>query len=222
MKPIARILTDFPEKFGIPRQSGLVEELEGKIIFEKEFRSIEAVRGLEEFSHLWLIWEFSANEKKEFSPTVRPPRLGGNKRVGVFASRSPFRPNRLGLSSVKIEKIDLECENAPVIFVRGADLMNGTPIFDIKPYVKDDCHPDARFGFTDKVEFPTLKVKISPEQIETAGEKADALIKVLEQKPVPAFHTDKDRVYGLSFARLEVKFKVDKNELEVLSIEKTQ
>lgn len=221
MKPIAKIFTDFPEKFGIPRQSGIVEELEGKIVFEKEFRFPEAVRGLEEFSHLWLIWEFCANEEKKFSPTVRPPRLGGNKRVGVFASRSPFRPNRLGLSCVKIDRIDFESENAPIIFVKGADLMNGTPIFDIKPYVQADCHPEALFGFTDKVEFPTLKVKISEEQCKTAGEKSDALIKVLEQKPVPAFHSDPNRVYGMSFAELEIKFKVSEKELTVLSIKNT-
>ena len=194
MQKIATIYTEFPEKFGIPRQSGLIDELEGKIIFEKPYRSIDAVRGLEEFSHLWLIWEFSANAEKPFSPTVRPPRLGGNKRMGVFATRSPFRPNRLGLSSLKIKKIDLEGKEAPIIYVSGADLMNGTPIYDIKPYVEGDMHPDAVFGFT-KTPFPKLKVEIPESAAAKMGERLPALIKVLENRPVPAYQNDPDRVW---------------------------
>ena len=218
MQKIATIYTEFPEKFGIPRQSGLIDELEGKIIFEKPYRSIDAVRGLEEFSHLWLIWEFSANAEKPFSPTVRPPRLGGNKRMGVFATRSPFRPNRLGLSSLKIKKIDLEGKEAPVIYVSGADLMNGTPIYDIKPYVEGDMHPDAVFGFT-KTPFPKLKVKIPESVAAKMGERLPALIKVLENRPVPAYQNDPDRVYGMSFAGMEIHFTVLDDTLNVTDIQ---
>ncbi len=218
MQKIATIYTEFPEKFGIPRQSGLIDELEGKIIFEKPYRSIDAVRGLEEFSHLWLIWEFSANAEKPFSPTVRPPRLGGNKRMGVFATRSPFRPNRLGLSSLKIKKIDLEGKEAPVIYVSGADLMNGTPIYDIKPYVEGDMHPDAVFGFT-KTPFPKLKVKIPEGIAAKMGERLPALIKVLENRPVPAYQNDPDRVYGMSFAGKEIRFTIQEDTLYVTDIQ---
>ena len=218
MQKIATIYTEFPEKFGIPRQSGLIDELEGKIIFEKPYRSIDAVRGLEEFSHLWLIWEFSANAEKPFSPTVRPPRLGGNKRMGVFATRSPFRPNRLGLSSLKIKKIDLEGKEAPVIYVSGADLMNGTPIYDIKPYVEGDMHPDAVFGFT-KTPFPKLKVKIPESIAAKMGERLPALIKVLENRPVPAYQNDPDRVYGMSFAGKEIRFTIQEDTLYVTDIQ---
>lgn len=218
MKKIATIYTEFPEKFGIPRQSGIVEELEGKIIFEKPYRSIDAVRGLEEFSHLWLIWKFSANTEKPFSPTVRPPRLGGNKRMGVFATRSPFRPNRLGLSSLKIKKIDLEAPDAPIIYVSGADLMNGTPIYDIKPYVKGDMHPDAAFGFTSTNPFPTLKVEIPEHLAAKMGDKLAALTKVLENRPIPAYQNEPDRVYGMCFAEKEIKFKIDDTVLTVIDI----
>lgn len=219
MKTIATFYSDFSEKFGIPRQSGLVEELVGKIVLEKEYRDPHALKGLESFSYLWLIWEFFANEEKPFSPTVRPPRLGGNKRVGVFASRSPFRPNRIGLSSVKLERIELNGEDAPVIVVRGADLMNGTPILDIKPYVREDAHPEAKFGFTDTVTFPTVQV-IIPEQLQPLmGEKLPALKKVLENRPVPAYQNDPKRIYGMSFAGKEIKFKISDDVLEVMSIE---
>lgn len=218
MQKIATIYTEFPEKFGIPRQSGLIDELEGKIIFEKPYRSIDAVRGLEEFSHLWLIWEFSANAEKPFSPTVRPPRLGGNKRMGVFATRSPFRPNRLGLSSLKIKKIDLKGKEAPVIYVSGADLMNGTPIYDIKPYVEGDMHPDAVFGFT-KTPFPKLKVKMPESAAAKMGERLPALIKVLENRPVPAYQNDPHRVYGMSFAGMEIHFTVLDDTLNVTDIQ---
>ena len=219
MKPIATIYTDFPQKFGIPRQSGLVETLEGKIIFEKPFRNKDAVRGLEGFSHLWLIWEFSENKTHPFSPTVRPPRLGGNIRMGVFATRSPFRPNPIGLSCVKIAHIDLEGDEAPIIYVHGADLMNGTPIFDIKPYVREDCHPDARCGFTDEKSFPQARVHINEAFKAALGEKAQTLIRVLENRPVPAYQSDPQRVYGMSFAGKEIRFTVDGDEIEVVSVE---
>ena len=218
MEVIAKIYTEFPDKFGIPRQSGIVEELEGKIVFEKPFRNPDAIRGLEAFSHLWLIWEFSANEPKPFSPTVRPPRLGGNTRVGVFATRSPFRPNRLGLSSLKINRIDFDCPEAPVIYVSGADLMSGTPIFDIKPYVQGDCHPEARFGFTQSVPFQTLKVILPEPLAQKTGQKANALIKVLENKPIPAYQHDPERVYGMRFAGKEIKFQIDGETLTVIDI----
>ena len=217
MQKIATIYTEFPEKFGIPRQSGIVDELEGKIIFEKPFRSVDAVRGLEAFSHLWLIWEFSANEEKPFSPTVRPPRLGGNKRMGVFATRSPFRPNRLGLSSQKIKRIDFTAPEAPVIYVSGADLMNGTPIYDIKPYVEGDMHPDAEFGFT-KTPFPTLEVEIPESFAAKMGEKLPALIKVVQNRPIPAYQNEPERVYGMCFADKEIHFQINENTLTVTDI----
>ncbi|MBR2590772.1 MAG: tRNA (N6-threonylcarbamoyladenosine(37)-N6)-methyltransferase TrmO [Clostridia bacterium] len=218
MKTIAKIYTEFPEKFGVPRQSGLVEELEGKIIFEKPYRFKEAVRGLEEFSHLWLIWEFSENKEKPFSPTVRPPRLGGNKRLGVFATRSPFRPNRLGLSSVKIKSIDLSSEQAPVITVSGADLVSGTPILDIKPYVESDVHADAVFGFTQKVPFQKTTVIISDELSAKAGKHLSALKKVLENRPVPAYQHEPERIYGMDFAGKSIRFKIEDDILTVTDI----
>ena len=175
IRPIAHIRTEFPEKFGIPRQSGLAERLVGKIVFEEEFRNIDAFRGLEEFSHLWLIWEFSANRHSEWQPTVRPPRLGGNTHMGVFATRSPYRPNPLGLSCVEISSIDLQTPEGPIIYVKGADLMDGTPIFDIKPYIPyGDCHPEATGGFTDtagefllKVDFPEHLLSRLPQDKQT-------------------------------------------------------
>lgn len=222
IKPIAHIHTDFSTKFGIPRQSGLVKELQAKIIMEPEYRQPEAFRGLEGFSYVWLIWQFSETICKEWSPTVRPPRLGGNTRKGVFATRSPFRPNSLGLSSVKIEKVDLnDPEYGPVIYVSGADLMDGTPIFDIKPYVPDaDSHPDAERGFSARatdyrleVEFPEQWLQKIPE------EKQQALIKVLAEDPRPAYQRDPDRIYGFGFAGGEIKFKVQDKKLTVCSVE---
>ena len=218
MKVIARIYTEFSEKFGVPRQSGLIEELEGKIVFEQPYRFAQALRGLEEFSHLWLIWEFSENDEKPFSPTVRPPRLGGNKRLGVFATRSPFRPNRLGLSSVKIKHIDYDCAQAPVITVCGADMVSGTPIFDIKPYVESDVHTDAIFGFTQKVPFKKTTVLISDALAAKAGEHLNALIKVLENRPVPAYQNDPERIYGMNFAGKTVKFQISDDTLTVTDI----
>lgn len=221
IKPIAYIHTDFSTKFGIPRQSGLVKELQAQIIMETEYRQPEAFRGLEGFSYVWLIWQFSENICREWTPTVRPPRLGGNTRKGVFATRSPFRPNSLGLSSVKIEKVDLnDPEYGPVIYVSGADLMDGTPIFDIKPYVPDaDSHPDAERGFSAKVMDYRLKVEFPEQWLEKIPEeKQQALINVLAEDPRPAYQRDPDRIYGFGFAGMEVKFTVSDKTLTVCEV----
>lgn len=222
MKIIAHIHTDFPDKFGIPRQSGLVKELTGKIVFEPEFRNPEAVRGLEEFSHIWLLWKFSESEKEHWSATVKPPRLGGKKRVGVFASRSPFRPNDIGLSSVRLVHVEMDENAGPVLHVSGIDLMDGTPIYDIKPYVPlSDCHPEASEGYTKetkqhqlKVEFPEEYLRIYPE------EKRQAVLGVLAEDPRPAYVKDEKRVYGVSFAGYDVKFRVLGDLLRVCGMEK--
>lgn len=221
MKVIARIQSAFPEKFGIPRQSGLVEELQARIVFEPEYRNPDAVRGLDEFSHLWLIWEFSEAKRDTWSPTVRPPRLGGNQRLGVFATRSPYRPNSVGLSCVKLERVELDSALGPVIHVRGADLMDGTPIFDIKPYLPyADCHPDAVGGFASDKPEVKLQVEIPEELCSVAsGEVLSALRGVLAQDPRPAYQKDPERVYGLSFAGMEVRFQVDGDKLTVCGIE---
>ena len=217
MRPVARIRSDFPEKFGIPRQSGVVESLEAKIVFEPEFRVMDAVRGLEDFSHIWLIWEFSEAVRDTWSPTVRPPRLGGNVRMGVFATRSPFRPNPIGLSCVKLLKVEQDEALGPVLTVAGADLMDGTPIYDIKPYIPyADCHPEAVGGFTTKVDMKPLTVDFPGELLaKVPEEKRDALIGVLEQDPRPRYQKDPGRIYGLSFAGLEVKFSVEAQTLTV-------
>ena len=222
MKIIARIHTDFGSKFGVPRQSGLVPELRAKIVFEPEFRSRDAVRGLEDWSHIWLIWQFSEAVRDDWSPTVRPPRLGGNARLGVFATRSPFRPNAVGLSCVKLEGVEYTDELGPVLTVAGADLMDGTPIFDIKPYLPyADCIPDATGGFTDKTQFDRLKVVIGEElKAEIPPEKLPALLGVLKNDPRPSYHSDPERVYGFSFASMEIRFKVADGTLTVLSVEK--
>ncbi len=222
MKIIARIQTDFPDKFGIPRQSGLVQELQGKIIFEPEFRSPEAVRGLEAFSHIWLLWQFSKSNKAQWSPTVRPPRLGGDKRVGVFATRSPFRPNDIGLSSVRLERIELDGHDGPVLYVSGADLADGTPIYDIKPYLPYvDCHPDATEGFTSQTKLYQLQVEFPAELLARyPQEKQAAILHVLEQDPRPAYIDDPERIYGLSFAGYDVKFKVSGSILTVCDVVK--
>lgn len=219
MKTIARIKTDFPTKFGIPRQSGLVEELKGTVIFEHEYRNPEALKGLEDFSHIWLIWEFSEAVSDSWSPTVRPPKLGGNTRKGVFATRSPFRPNSIGLSSVKLESIENTEKYGTVLHVSGADLMDGTPIVDIKPYVPySDCHPDASGGFAKdgseklSVNFPDELRKNIPK------EKLNSLINVLELDPRPAYQNDPDRVYGFGFAGMEIKFTVRESILTVKEI----
>ena len=210
MKPIAHIHTDFPAKFGIPRQSGLVSSLSGVIVFTPEFRTPEALRGLEAYSHLWLIWQFSQAVRSGFSPTVRPPRLGGNRRMGVFATRSPFRPNPIGLSSVALEKIELQSPNGPLVYVLGADLMDNTPIYDIKPYLPfTDSHPNAKAGFAEKTQAHALSV-VFPEELllKVPETKRCALTEILRQDPRPSYQTDPHRVYGFCFAGLEIKFTV--------------
>ena len=210
IKIIGRIRTDFPTKFGIPRQSGVVESLKGTVVFEPEYRNPDALRGLEGFSHLWLVWQFSKAVRDTWSPTVRPPRLGGNTRVGVFATRSPFRPNAIGLSCVKLEGVELHTPDGPVIHVSGADLMDGTPILDIKPYIPyADSHPDALEGFTSTGWERTLEVEFPDELLAKVHEdKRKALIGVLENDPRPSYQSDPERVYGLPFGGLEVKFTV--------------
>lgn len=222
IKPIAHIKSDFAEKFGIPRQSGLVSALTSQIIFESEYAVADAVRGLEEYSHLWIIWQFSKAVRDDWSPTVRPPRLGGNTRVGVFGTRSPFRPNPIGLSAVKIEKIEIDENNCPVITVSGADLLDGTPIYDIKPYLPyADCIPEATNGFTGKFSEKKLEVVCDASLLEAVAEdKREALIGVLSLDPRPSYHNDPDRVYGMNFADVEVKFRTDGEVLTVISVEK--
>jgi len=219
---IAKMRSDFPSKFGIPRQSGLVETLESTIIFEPEFRNPDALRGLEDFSHLWIIWQFSEAVRKDWSATVRPPRLGGNTRLGVFATRSPFRPNNLGLSSVKILGIEHTPNYGTVIHVSGADLMDGTPIFDIKPYIPySDCHSDASGGFTDGADAYLLDVEIPPDQLALVPEnKRDALLGVLSHDPRPSYQQDSKREYGLSFCGMNIRFTVDASKLKVTNITK--
>ena len=221
ISPIAYIHTEFSEKFGVPRQSGLAGSLRGTVVFTPEYRNADAVRGLEGFSHLWLIWGFSANRHDEWQPTVRPPRLGGNDRMGVFATRSPYRPNQLGLSCVEIEAIDFKSADAPLIYVRGADLMDGTPIYDIKPYVKyADSRPHAACGYVDSLPERTLKVVIAPEFAEMIADRSiiPALVEVLSLDPRPSYHDDPERVYGLSFAGYNVRFKVAGKVLTVVEV----
>lgn len=224
MKTIAKIKTDFPTKFGIPRQSGLIEELKATIIFEPSFRNADALRGLEDFSHIWIIWKFSTSSTESWSPTVRPPKLGGNTKMGVFASRSPFRPNPVGLSSVRLESIEDTEKYGPVLHVSGADLMNGTEIIDVKPYVPySDCHPDATGGFSKDGSSSKLTVECTGEMLlPLPPEKRAALIKVLELDPRPAYQEDKNRIYGFGYAGFEVKFSVIDNTLYVREIIKTE
>ena len=219
MKTIAHIESSFPTKFGIPHQSGRINALKARVIFEPPYRNREAVRGLEDFSHIWLLWEFSEARRDEWSPTVRPPRLGGNKRMGVFATRSPFRPNPIGLSSVRLEGIEMDRELGPVLLVAGADLMDGTPIYDIKPYIHSDCHPDAAGGFTDRTAMPHLAVHI-PERLQAIvpEEDREALREVLAADPRPRYQKDPDRVYGMPFAGLDVRFRICEDALEVVDI----
>lgn len=220
MKMIARIQNGFETKFGVPRQSGLAGSVISRIVFEPEYRSPEALRGLEDFSHLWLIWEFSEAKRDTWSPTVRPPRLGGNTRMGVFATRSPFRPNPIGLSCVKIEEIRLQSDEGPVIFVSGADLMNGTPIYDIKPYLPyADCHPEAAGGFTDAVERKRLIVNCPSELLAQIPEAhRAAVLEILSQDPRPSYQHDPERVYGMAYAGMDVRFRVDGERLTVTEI----
>lgn len=219
LKIIAKIHTDFPTKFGIPRQSGLVDELKATIVFEPEYRVADAVRGLEDFSHVWLIWQFSEAVRDGWSPTVRPPRLGGNKRMGVFSTRAPFRPNAIGLSSVKLERVEITRDLGPVLHVSGADLMDGTPIFDIKPYLPYvDSHPEAKGGFAQPLTSYELEVDFPEELLErVAKDKREALTAILKQDPRPAYQKDPDRIYGFPFAGQEIKFTVD-DERGVLTV----
>ena len=225
IKPIARFRSPLKSKFGIPRQSGLVSSLTGSIVFESDYRHIEALRGIEDFDYLWLIWEFSANKRGVRSEecgvrnlTVRPPRLGGNKRLGVFATRSPFRPNPLGLSCVRIDRVEEDPKLGPVIYVRGADLMDGTPIYDIKPYVAyADAHPEANCGFVDQTAWEPLEVVI-PEHVAShiPADHLEALRATLAQDPRPAFHDDPERVYGMPYLNMDIRFKVSEGVLTVL------
>lgn len=217
---IARMKSDFPTKFGIPRQSGLADAVQSTIVFEPNFRNPEALRGIEEFSHIWLIWQFSEAVRSEWSATVRPPRLGGNTRLGVFATRSPFRPNHMGLSCVRLLGLEQTKEHGTVLHVAGADLMDGTPIFDIKPYIPyADCHSDATGGFTDtagsfllEVEFPADLLNKFPK------EKHDAVLQVLSHDPRPSYHADPDRIYGLRFSDFDIHFTVRAQTLSVLDV----
>jgi len=222
MKIIARIHSDFKEKFGIPRQSGLVPQTRARIVFEKEYRVADAFRGIEGFSHLWLIWSFSKAEREGWSPTVRPPRLGGNTRMGVFATRSPFRPNSIGLSCVTLEEVILDSKDGPVLVVGGADLMDGTPIYDIKPYLPYvDSHPDARGGFgAEKADY-ALKVVFPQDLLECFDEeKREAAIGILKEDPRPSYQSDPQRIYGVAFADHNIRFKVDGGVLTVVGVEK--
>ena len=220
MKTIAHIYTDFSTKFGLPRQSGLIEEIKGRIIFEKEYRSPEAFRGLEDFSHIWLLWQFSESVRESWSPTVRPPLLGGNTRMGVFATRSPFRPNPIGLSCVKLEKIEYSKADGPVLYVSGCDLMNGTPIYDIKPYLPyADSVPQATGGFTATLDERKLEVDISDELLKNVPEqKRKTLLAVLAGDPRPSYQNDPERIYGFGFAGLEIKFTVSDRKLTVIAV----
>ena len=220
MKIIARIHSEFPSKFGIPRQSGLVEGLRATVVFEPEYRNPDALRGLEGFSHIWLIWQFSQAVREGWSPTVRPPRLGGNARMGVFATRSPFRPNPIGLSCVRLEEVRSTRENVTVLVVSGADLMDGTPIYDIKPYLPYvDCRPEATGGFASAPAGETLTVEI-PESLRERipAERQESLRAVLALDPRPHYQNDPERVYGFTFAGLEVRFRVKDDHLTVVDI----
>ena len=219
MQPVARVSTCYPDKFGAPRQSGLVPDARAPLVFEPPFRHPDAVRGLEGFSHLWLVWVFSENVDKGWSPTVRPPRLGGNVRMGVFATRSPFRPNAIGLSCVRLDHIEPQTPEGPVIWVRGADLLDGSPIFDIKPYLPyADAHPEALGGFAPSPK-ETIRVDCPPELLAGLPEgQREALLGVLAQDPRPQYQHDPERVYGMSFGGRDVKFRVRGDTLEVLSL----
>ena len=224
MNIIARMKSDFPTKFGIPRQSGLVDSLRSTIVFEPEYRNSDALRGLEDFSHLWIIWKFSETVRPDWSPTVRPPRLGGNTRMGVFATRSPFRPNEIGLSCVKLIGIEQTQDCGTVVHVAGADLMDGTPILDIKPYIPySDCYPEATGGFTDHAGNFLLEVICPEHLLNTIPEnKRPALLGVLSHDPRPSYQKDSERVYGLEFANFNIRFQVQNKILTVTEITKKQ
>ena len=221
MKPIAYIHTDFPEKFGIPRQSGIINELKGKIVFEEEYRCRDAFRGLEEFSHIWLLWEFSENKDKKWSATVRPPKLGGNKRVGVFATRSPFRPNPIGLSCVRLDKIEYNKTKGPILHISGIDLMDKTPIYDIKPYLPYvDSISEATGGFTEKITHREYRVVFENEcKGILPEEKEKALIKVLKQDPRPSYQNDDGRIYGMRYDKWNIGFSIKEDKILVKKID---
>ena len=221
MNIIARIETDFPEKFGIPRQSGLLETAKGVIVFEPAYRSADAIKGIEGYDYLWLLWQFEGVERETWSPMVRPPRLGGNEYVGVFATRSPFRPNPIGLSSVKLEKVVLDSDRGPLLYVSGVDMRHNTPIYDIKPYLAyTDAHLDAKGGFAGGVLGYKLEVEF-PEDLlaQSPVGRQDEIIKLLEQDPRPSYHNDPERVYGVRYADWDVKFVVREDVLKVVGIE---
>ena len=221
MEIIAHIENGFSSKFGIPRQSGIVSEVKSKIIFEEKYRDEAAFRGLEDFSHIWLIWGFSANKRKEWSPTVRPPRLGGNKRMGVFATRSPIRPNPIGLSCVKLESIEKTDKYGIVLNISGADLMNGTPIYDIKPYVAyADSHPEAKCGFVDKYQNDKLSVEMNDKIDLLPNANKEEIIKLLENDPRPTYQHD-DRVYGMEYAGYNIRFIVNDKKVSIIGVDKT-
>ena len=221
IRQIGHMVSDFSEKFGIPRQSGLVEELESLVVFEPEWRDENALRGIEGFSHVWLIWEFSQARREGWSPTVRPPRLGGNQRMGVFATRSPFRPNPLGLSCVRLLGVEKHPGYGTVLRVGGADLLDGTPIYDVKPYLPQaDCHPEALGGFAESTPWHGLEVEMPSELLaKVPADKRRALLAVLAQDPRPSYQADPTRVYGMSFASLQVKFQVQDGMLKVVDVE---
>ena len=222
MKIIGHIRTDFPSKFGIPRQSGLIETLKGKIILEPEYRNPQVYKGIEQFSHIWLLWEFSEAKKEHWSATVKPPRLGGKKRMGVFATRAPFRPNNIGLSCVKLDRVEQDEKDGPVLWVAGVDLLDGTPIYDIKPYIPlTDCHPEASEGYTRETKIHELKVEFPEELLnQYPEEKRQAVLGILAQDPRPTYFQDPERVYGVPFAGFDVKFRVDGDLLIVCGLEK--
>ena len=223
MKIIGHIETDFKEKFGIPRQSGLVKESRGRILFEKEYKVPEAFRGLEDFSHIWVLWQFSEAVRDNFTPTVRPPLLGGNKRMGVFATRSPFRPNNIGLSALKLDTVEINEKEGVVLYVSGADLLDGTPVYDIKPYLPyADSIPDAVGGFTESLEERQLEVDFPSELLLMVSEdKQSSLVAVLAADPRPSYQNDPERIYGMRFADYEVRFRVEGKVLTVLSLNET-
>ncbi len=222
MKVIGHIRTDFPSKFGIPRQSGLIDGLKGKIILEPEYRNPQVYKGIEEFSHIWLLWEFSEAKKEHWSATVKPPRLGGKTRMGVFATRAPFRPNNIGLSCVKLDRVEMDEKDGSVLWVAGVDLLDGTPIYDIKPYIPlTDCHPEASEGYTKETKIHELKVEFPEELLnQYPEEKRQAVLGILAQDPRPTYFQDPERVYGVPFAGFDVKFKVDGDTLVVCGLER--
>ena len=222
MKVIGHIRTDFPSKFGIPRQSGLIDDLKGKIILEPEYRNPQVYKGIEQFSHIWLLWEFSEAKKEHWSATVKPPRLGGKTRMGVFATRAPFRPNNIGLSCVKLDRVEMDEKDGPVLWVAGVDLLDGTPIYDIKPYIPlTDCHPEASEGYTKETKIHELKVEFPEELLnQYPEEKRQAVLGILAQDPRPTYFQDPERVYGVPFAGFDVKFKVDGDTLVVCGLER--